>query len=365
MYLKEISISNFRNYAAALDLEFSSGNNLFLGENAQGKSNLLEAIYYLSLAHSFRGARDNDLINFESTFFTLKGKVIKATREQEISIGYSRDKAKQFTLDGVKGKTLADIVGNFTSVVFAPEHLQLVRGAPSLRRKYLDTQISMIFPKYYHYLREYRKILRQRNEILKNVQNEELEVWDQYLARVGSKIIAARLRAVAKLSEIARESFEKISGEKAHLKLSYSSTLGEGEYLTEEKTIYDLYIKKLLQKRTLEQRLSATIIGPHRDDISLFLDKNPLKDFGSQGQQRMTVLSLKLAELNFIKDHTGEYPVLLLDDVMSELDAKRRKYVVEVLSGIQTFITATDADYFEDRFLKDSAVKNIVNGKIV
>lgn len=365
MYLKEISIANFRNYAAALDLEFSSGNNLFLGENAQGKSNLLEGIYYLSLAHSFRGAQDMDLINFDSSYFLLKGNVIKGKRQQVISVSYSRDKVKQYTVDGLKGKSISDIVGHFISVIFAPEHLQLVRGAPSLRRKYLDTQISMIFPKYYHYLREYRKVLRQRNEVLKAGHLEGLEIWDHYLAAVGSKIIAARMQAVKKLAEIVKESFFRISGENVELDLRYCSTIGQGEYLKEEKTIYDLYIKKLIQKRSLEQRLNATIIGPHRDDLALVLGGNILKDFGSQGQQRMAVLSLKLAEVNFIKNHTGEYPVLLLDDVMSELDAKRRKYVLDILSGIQTFITATDAGHFSGEFIEKASVKNIVSGKIV
>lgn len=365
MYLKKMSITNFRNYAAALDLEFSSGNNLFLGENAQGKSNLLEAVYYLSLAHSFRGARDNDLINFESDFFLLKGEVVKGGWERDISISFSRDKTKQITIDGVKANSAGDLVGNFTSVVFAPEHLRLVRGAPALRRKYLDTQISMVFPKYYHYLKEYRQVVRQRNEVLKSGEEKGLEIWDHYLCSLGAKIISARVRAAAKLAEKVREVFFQISGEDKKLDLSYCSTLGEGEYLTDEKTIYDLYRNKLEAKRKLELRLCATVVGPHRDDLVLVLGGSMLKDFGSQGQHRMAVLSLKLAEVDFIKAHTGECPVLLLDDVMSELDAKRRQYVIDILSGIQVFITATDAGYFEKGFLENSSVKNIVNGKIL
>lgn len=149
MYLREIRISNFRNYEDEVKLEFSGGNNIFLGENAQGKSNLLEAIYYLALAQSFRSAKDEDLINFSADYFRLEGKIIKSDREQIITIGYSKDKTKQFTVDGVKVKSLNEIIGKFTCVVFAPEHLQLVRGTPSLRRKYIDTQIAQIVPKYY------------------------------------------------------------------------------------------------------------------------------------------------------------------------------------------------------------------------
>lgn len=364
MYLKEINISNFRNYGIDVKLDFSKGNNIFLGENAQGKSNLLEAIYYLALAHSFRGVKDNDLINFNDNYFRLEGTVVKKDREQTVSISYSRDKIKQFIVDGVRGKSVNDIIGKFTCVVFAPEHLQLVRGAPSLRRNYLDMQIAQIVPKFYQNLRDYRRIVRQRNEALKSGQEDQLPVWDNILCHAGAKIILARLRALEILSKIIQESFIKISGEEKELHVNYFSTLGEMEYILDEKTIYDRYKEKLLQKRNLELRTCATAVGPHRDDVHLLIEGIPLKDFGSQGQQRMAVLSLKMGELNFIKKYTGEYPVLLLDDVMSELDSKRRKYVVDMLNQVQTFITATDKSHFDKNFIERSCVKNIANGKI-
>ena len=364
MYLKEIAISNFRNYTGDTRLEFSSGNNIFLGENAQGKSNLLEAIYYLALAHSFRGARDNDLIKFDENFFRVEGKISKEDREQTISISYSKDKAKQYMVDDVQGKTLSDIIGKFNCVVFSPEHLQLVRGAPSLRRKYLDTQISQVVPSFYQNMREYKRIVRQRNEVLKSGQEGQLAVWDQILCKAGAKIVFVRLRALKKLSKMVTETFMRISGETLEFQVSYLSTLGELEYIPDEKSIYVMYMEKLLQKRDFEFRTCATVVGPHRDDINLILDGSPLKDFGSQGQQRMAVLSLKMGELNFIKEFTGEYPVLLLDDVMSELDSKRRKYVVDNLEKVQTFITATDRSHFNPEFIEGAAVKNIVRGKI-
>jgi DNA replication and repair protein RecF len=364
LYLKEIGITNFRNYKEGLSLIFSHSNNLFLGYNAQGKSNLLEAIYYLSLAHSFRGARDMDLINFEKDFFRLEGRIIKRDREQDICITYSRDRTKHFIIDGVKGKSLNDIIGQFTCVIFAPEHLQLVKGPPALRRKYLDTQISQIVPRYYQNLRDYKRIVRQRNEILKNRQEEQLLLWDNYLCKAGTKIIEARLRAVKKLTSIVRDSFFKISGEDTVFEVNYCSTLGPLECLLDEKSIFERYREKLTSKREMEFRTCATMVGPHRDDLLMLLDGKPLKDFGSQGQQRMAVISLKMAELNFIKTFTGEYPVFLLDDVMSELDSRRRKYVVDLLTQVQTFITGTDRDQFDEEFLKGVAIKNIRCGKI-
>jgi len=364
LYLREITISNFRNYKDEVKMKFSGGNNIFLGENAQGKSNLLEAIYYLALAQSFRGAKDEDLISFSAPYFRLEGNVIKSDREQTLSISYSRDKSKIFTVDGIKVKSLNDLIGKFTCVVFAPEHLQLVRGAPALRRRYIDTQIAQIVPKYYQNLRDYRRILRQRNLLLKAGAEGELEVWDSILCNAGTRIVSARIRAIEKIAEIVRECFYAISGENIDLQLKYSSTLGELEYFSDEKFIYDRYIEKLLEKREYELKACATMVGPHRDDLELLLEGLPLKEFGSQGQQRMAVLSMKMGELNFIKDYTGEYPVLLLDDVMSELDSKRRKYIVDILTEVQTFITATDRSHFDPGFINKAEVKIISKGKI-
>lgn len=364
MYLKELSISNFRNYKGSTVMNFSSENNIFLGENAQGKSNLLEAIYYLALAHSFRGAKDEDLINFDQGYFRLEGKIIKHDREQVIAISYSRNKSKQFTLDGVKVKSLNDIIGKFTCVVFAPEHLQLVKGAPARRRNYLDTLIAQIVPKYYQNLRDYRRILRQRNLVLKEGNETQLDTWDSILCNTGTRIIAARIRALKKLSDIVQDVFFRISGEAGKMQVEYASTLGDTEYFWDEKSIYDKYMEKLYKKRALELKTTATVVGPHRDDIDLLLENLPLKDFGSQGQQRMAALALKFGELNFIKEYSGEYPVLLLDDVMSELDSKRRKYVVEMLTQVQTFITATDRSHFEQDFINRAEVKNISKGRI-
>lgn len=364
MYLSEISITNFRNYRDNVIIDFSKGNNIFLGDNAQGKSNLLEAIYYLALAHSFRGAKDNDLINIDRDFFRLEGKIVRNDREQAISISFSQDKKKQYSLDGIKKKSLSDIIGTFTCVIFAPEHLQLVKGAPALRRRYLDNQIAQITPKYYRNLRDYKRILRQRNQVLKEGQDDQLDVWDKIICNAGTRIISARLRALDKLSPIIRENFAKISGEPGDFEVKYASTLGKMEYFPDERTIYEMYIEKIREKRSLELKTFSTIVGPHRDDFELLFESLPLKDFGSQGQQRMAVLAMKTAELNFIREYTGEWPVLLLDDVMSELDSKRRKYVLEMLTEVQTFITATDRSHFEEEFITGASVKNIAKGII-
>ncbi len=369
MYLREISISNFRNYVDNVSIGFSRGNNIFLGDNAQGKSNLLEAIYYLALAHSFRGARDNDLINFDRDFFRIEGKISKQDREQVVSISCSRNKRKQYQLDEVKKKSLGDIIGTFTCVIFAPEHLQLVKGAPGLRRRYLDNQIAQIIPKYYRNLRDYKRILRQRNLALKEGREDQLDIWDNIICNAGTRIVSARLRALQKLSPIVGESFAQIYGEPGSLEVKYVSTLGRTEYfgderIIDERTIYDGYMEKLREKRSVELRTLTTLIGPHRDDFELLFNSLPMKDFGSQGQQRMAVLGMKVAELNFIREYTGEWPVLLLDDVMSELDRKRRKYVLEMLTEVQTFITATDRSSFEEEFITSASVKNIAKGLI-
>ena len=240
-----------------------------------------------------------DLINFEKDFFRLEGRIIKRDREQDICITYFRDRTKHFIIDGVKGKSLNDIIGQFTCVIFAPEHLQLVKGPPALRRKYLDTQISQIIPRYYQNLRDYKRIVRQRNEILKNRQEEHLPLWDNYLCKTGTKIIEARLRAVKKLSSMVKDSFFKISGENAVFEVDYCSTLGPLEYFLDEKSIFERYREKLTSKREMEFLYMCLMVGPHRDDLLMLLDGKTSQGFWFPGQQRMAVISLKMAELKF------------------------------------------------------------------
>jgi len=366
LYLKWIKLQNFRNFRGNLELHFNSSTNVLVGGNAQGKTNLLEAIYCFAFAHSFRTKRDIDLINFESDFYKIEGGIVSNFRNFSILLTYSKKGTKEAYIDSIKCSALSKIIGKFTAVIFSPEHLLLVKGPPHLRRRYIDSQIVQVMPKYYRYLQHYRGIISHRNSLLKNkgILGGDISVWDEQLCSYGAKIICERNRVVSRLRQKASEIYKKISGSGNSLEIVYKSSLGQLGFEEDEKEITDLFAKKLKGRKEFELNTGFTTLGPHRDDISFFLDGRPLKEFGSQGQQRMAVLSLKLAEIDFIKESTGDYPVLLLDDVMSEMDMEKRRFFTGILGDTQSFITATDEEQFSKDFLSNTALWRIDNGKI-
>ncbi len=371
MYLNKICLKNFRNYIK-LELEPSKGINVFIGSNAQGKTNLLEAIYYLSSLTSHRTISDNDLIRWEESFFYIQGAAQDKEKKINLEIGFASDKyRKEIRLNRKLLERIYHGMGEINTVLFTPEDLYLIKGSPVIRRNFLDREILQINNLYGQYLRQYNKTLRQRNRVLKDIKGgrgkkfaDQLEVWDKQLAEAGSYLIFKRKEIVKKLSLLARLQHRKIAGEGENLVLKYICSLkNEGDLKREE--VEKLFLESLKEAKKEELRTGTTLIGPHRDDLGISINDKETKIFGSQGQQRTAVLSLKLSEIELIKGEKGNYPILLLDDVFSELDDLRKNKLLELIKGrVQTFITGTNLNLFKGNIFKDSTLFYVEEGKV-
>ena len=351
MFFKSLVLRNFRNYPT-LAMEWSPGTNMITGANAQGKSNLLEAINYLSTGASFRGAKDQDMIRWGQSFFFAEGEVHKEGGDFTVSAGFTQDGKKVVKVNGNQRKKLSEFIGVFHTVTFSPEDLDIVKSSPARRRKYLDGEMIQLFPPYLHELWQYQKIVTQRNNLLKEISEGRsreslLEIWDEQLMDTGSRIIRKRLDVLRKLTPLARLMHRKITGGQEELEIGYAGIAEESQLRpADAAAIKTVFAEKLLAARHNELGRRISLIGPHRDDLKLIVNGIDIHQFGSQGQQRTVALSLKLAEMELMKAETGEYPVLLLDDVLSELDEKRREHLLTIIGKkVQTFITATDVDY--------------------
>ena len=392
MQVTALHLKNFRNYAE-LTLALSSGINIFLGANAQGKTNILEAICYASLGRSHRTHQDSDLIRFSEPAGILQLAFSRRDVPNRIDIELPRKGRRKLLLNGQSIRP-KDLVGSLNTVLFSPEDLFLIKGAPAGRRHFLDSEISQASPAYYHELLTYNRLLQQRNTLLKRIREHHatpalLASWDPQLAASAAKITKKRQEAIKKLHMLANLMQRKISGSKENLSLTYeihglerNDSLFERQRETirnplsrsvdsvgsplppdTKKTstieqpptsnqvtspLESWYNKRLEERHELDILRGVTSVGPHRDDLAMAVNGIDLRAYGSQGQQRTGALALKLAELEFLRSETGEYPILLLDDVMSELDASRREALLAFLQRehIQTIITATDAAYF-------------------
>lgn len=347
MRIKKITLQGYRNYSY-LYMEFTQNLNIFIGSNAQGKTNLIEAIYYAAMGTSHRSNQDIDLIQWnqpeaKATLFFERMSV-----ENEVSFHFYRDKRREIFYNGQKIRP-KELVGAVNVVLFSPEDLFLIKGAPAGRRKFLDNEISQANPAYYRRLMLYNRAIAQRNTLLKKIREKKmsrisLETWDRQVAELAGSIVTERWAAIKKLTMLANLMHRKLSSNKENLEINY--ILDERENFIPENVI-TWYNKRLSEVQDQDILRGFTSVGPHRDDIVFKVNQIDLRSFGSQGQQRTGVLALKLAELEFMKSETGEYPVLLLDDVMSELDQERRSQLLSFIKErIQTFITATEAGYF-------------------
>jgi DNA replication and repair protein RecF len=364
MKVNRLILRNFRNYEY-LTLDFTQMITIFVGENAQGKTNILESIYLGAMGRSHRTNTDSELVMWNVEAGSIEIVFDRLNIENNLKFKVYRQQAKDIMYNGYKIKP-KEVVGLLNVVLFSPEDLSLVKGMPSLRRRFLDTEISQASPQYYQQLLKYNRILLQRNMLLKKIKEKKekpdmLSPWDLQLAHMCSKIVNKRLEALKKLAMLANLMHRKITANKENLAVIYHhSGFSENtaQFTAEE------YLAKLQENHQQDIFRGSTGVGPHRDDIVLTVNGINLRTFGSQGQQRTGVLSLKLAELEFIKSETAEYPVLLLDDVMSELDASRREHLLSFIKDrVQTFITATEEKYFpEQKFGKFHYVKN---GKVV
>ena len=374
MKITNLRVENFRNYVS-LNLPLENNVNIIYGDNAQGKTNFLEAIYYAAFGIPSRTRNEEELVRFTADSFCSEVKFTNNYTENKITVKkyqqVNRWKKELFLND--EKISPKEHYGLLNLVLFSPDDLQIVKGEPGLRRKFLDMEIAQTNKYYYELLVKYNKILSQRNKFLKNARDTEvtdegqLKVWDDELSSVAAEIVVIRLAVLQKISAIAAEIYGRITEAKENLSLDYLlKTAQDSEIennLKEKGEFKEFYTEELRKRRVLDVLRGYTSIGPHRDDLIIKVDANNLRAFGSQGQQRSGALALKLAELEFIKENNEEYPVLLLDDVMSELDSNRRKQLLTFINGkVQTFLTVNDKELV--KYLPDSKYFYVKNGMI-
>jgi DNA replication and repair protein RecF len=352
MKVHSVDLLNYRNYACTC-LEFSKSINIFTGDNAQGKTNLLEAVYLSAVGRSHRTGDDKELIKWEEDMALINIKFSRRDVENFLKIKLINNQNKEIILNS-NNISSKELLGSLTAVLFSPEDLLMIKGAPILRRRFLDNEISQASKAYYRQLLDYNRILSQRNNLLKKIKEKKadksmLETWDIQLIKNASYIVLKRLEVAKKLTMIANLCHRKITANKENLSVIYELNSFKGKVFGDIKALNNWYWEKLKENENEDILRGSTSVGPHRDDLIFLINGKNLKNFGSQGQQRTGILALKLAELEFIKSETGEYPVLLLDDVMSELDENRcNELLLFIKERVQTFITATDKKYFSD-----------------
>ena len=369
MKLTNLQLQNFRNYES-VQLEFTDGVHVFIGENAQGKTNLMESIYALAMTKSHRTTNDKELIGWNKEFATIKGTVEKTTTKTNLELQFSK-KGKIAKVNYLEQKRLSSYLGNLNVILFAPENLTLVKGSPQNRRKFVDMELGQMSSLYLYDLVEYNRVLKQRNTYLKQLAikkkqpDEYLEVLSEMLSELASKIVFHRLDFMKQLEALAIPIHDQLSLGREKFSVSYQATIPLEDGITASQ-MKEIYIDQFKKNQTREADQATTLIGPHRDDLIFYLNEIPVQTYGSQGQQRSTVLSLKLAEIELMKLSTGEYPLLLLDDVLSELDDDRQTHLIKAIENkVQTFITTTSLDGIKQQFINEPVVIPIEKGTIL
>lgn len=354
MYCKAISVRNFRNIEEA-EISFCEGVNILAGENAQGKTNLLEAIFYPSVGRSFRGAHTPEIIRFGEKTAHIHMEYRDRKRDQTIDIRLSRDKQRQIEKNGLRLDKLSELVGSFRAVLFCPEHLSMIKDGPSERRSYMDIAISSLYPSYLYSLQTYSHLLRQRNALLKSAWQDRgafdstIELWSEKLAHEAAIISDMRLQFAKRASRHVAACFAEMMGEKEIPSLVFHGSSGqkEEEYADRE-TTKKKYYSLLTSSYDREIAAGATLWGIHKDDLDICLNGKSARIYGSQGQQRSLALAMKLAEGEICKEEFGDYPVFLFDDVLSELDASRREYLLHKIKGKQVIMTSCEPNLLSD-----------------
>lgn len=361
MYISKIYLKNFRNYKEQV-VSFNENVNIVYGRNAQGKTNLLEAIFLCSTGRSHRTAKDYELIREKQKGYSVKVEGIRDDVPFTISIYFEKEGRKNIKINNLKVKKIGDLMGVLNTVMFSPEDLQIIKRGPGERRRFLDILISQTYPVYFFKLQEYMKIVKHKNALLRKFEKHRenstlLEVFNQKQAETGAEIIKERELFINDIRVKLKENHKKLTKGKEQIDLEYISSAGRKAQNANE-------FFKFLQKNTKKEiKNGACLYGPHRDDIEFNVDGRNLRIYGSQGQQRTAVLSLKLTEIEIIKQRTGYFPVLLLDDVMSELDVGRKKHLIENISTRQTIITGTEKRTYA-AFEKITSFYNVVNGTV-
>lgn len=367
MIIKSIVIKNYRNYDQ-IKLTFDKKLNIIIGENAQGKTNLLESIYVAGFGKSFRTNKDGDLVNFNKEFASVRVEIEKDNGYLEvIEYRISQKSKKEFLINGVNITRISELLGTVNIILFYPDDLKLIKDSPVERRKFINRELSHISRVYCADIIAYNNILEQRNELLKKIYfkpeyREMIEVWDEQLADKGARLVVKRRQFLNDLGEISAKIHSKITNHKEHLTIEYLTSV---KNLENYDTIKSELIFLLSKNLELDIKRGYTSVGPHRDDVDICINSINIKSFGSQGQQRTAALSLKLSEIEIIKNEVGEYPILLLDDVMSELDVNRQKDLIYALKDVQTIITTTDVKNLLDDYIKPSRIIKIKNGSVL
>ena len=358
MYIQSLELKNYRNYDRLI-IEFSSGTNILYGDNAQGKTNILEAVYLGATTKSHRGSKDKEIIRFGENESHIRIHLMKQDIGHQIDMHLKKSRTKGAAIDRIPIKRSSDLLGFVPVIFFSPEDLSIIKNGPSQRRKFLDIELSQLEKMYLHQLSSYNRVMAQRNNLLKQLvyQRELLDTldsWDLQLVKYGSEVIRYRRKFIEDLNEIIREIHKNLTGKKEKIVLKYDYSVNYDEFLT-----------VLQRKREIDLKYASTGAGPHRDDIEFLVNGIDIRRFGSQGQQRTAALSLKLAQIELVKRQTGETPILLLDDVLSELDSSRKNYLLDSIKDIQTLITCTGLEEFINSHLQIDKMFQVKSGKIV
>ena len=357
MFIESIELSDYRNYSH-LHIDFHKGTNVLYGDNAQGKTNILEAVYVCSTTKSHRGSKDKEMIRFGADESHIKMMVRRDGIPYRIDMHLKKNKAKGVAVNGVPIKKASELFGILNMVFFSPEDLNIIKNGPAERRRFLDSELCQLDKIYLSDLTTYNKILNQRNKLLKDMVyrpdlKDTLPVWDMQLVETGRKIIRRRKQFVDELNEIVHDIHYRISGEKEDLLLQY------------EPSIEDIFFEDELSRvKERDMRQCMTSVGPHRDDLLFSIGEVDIRKFGSQGQQRTSALSLKLSEIELVKRSIHDTPVLLLDDVLSELDSNRQNYLLNSIHDTQTLITCTGLDEFVKNRFQINKIFKVVQGTV-
>ena len=363
MIIKSLELSDFRNYSS-LSINFDRGTNILYGDNAQGKTNILEAIYVSATTKSHKSSKDKDIINFDKEEAHIRTYLEKEGVETRVDMHLRKSKTKGIAIDGIKIKKAAELLGLLNVVFFSPEDLSIIKNGPSERRRFIDMELCQLDNFYLYNLNNYNKIVNQRNKLLKDLYfnpalKETLSIWDSQLLSYGSKIIERRIQFIEQINQIVNEIHKNLSGGKEILRIEYEPNIEIDEYES-----------SLRNSQEKDIKLKQTTVGPHRDDISFMVKKEgddkeiDIRKYGSQGQQRTAALSLKLSEIELVRKITKDTPVLLLDDVLSELDSNRQNYLLNSIGDIQTIITCTGLEEFVNNRFEINKVFKVTNGAI-
>lgn len=357
MIIKSIDLKNFRNYEIE-NIEFDDKTNIFYGDNAQGKTNVLEAVYVSGTTRSHKGVKDAEMINFDCNEAHIKSVIRKKNIDYRIDMHLKKNKAKGIAVNGIPIKKSSELYGIVNIIFFSPEDLNIIKTGPAARRKFMDMELCQLDKIYVSNLINYNKSVDQRNRLLKDIfinsaLEDTLDIWDSNIVKYGSEIIRRREEFIDNLNSIIGKIHLTLSGGKENLLIKYEPSVSISEF---EKNLFEL--------RERDKKTKMTGCGPHRDDIIFSINGIDIRKYGSQGQQRTTALSLKLAEIELVKQSTGDTPILLLDDVLSELDSNRQNYLLNSIHDVQTIITCTGLDEFINNRFDVNRIFKVTNGKV-